>query len=433
MTPLLQATRPRSPVVAPPKVTEPRVGILGLGYVGLPTALQVHASGLKVLGIDISSARLGAIESSSVDLLPSELERLRAALEDDRWILAGECALLTHADVILICVPTPLNHADRTPDLRPLEAACASVVEHARAGQTIVLTSTTSIGSTRRLLVDPLAQRGMAVGEEVHVAFAPERIWPGVAEHQQHTVPRVLGGLTLECAESAAEVLGRVAASLHIVSSLEAAEACKLHENTFRAVNLAWVNEMADAYRTLGLDPIEIIEAAASKPYGFMPHYPGPGVGGHCIGVDPEYLLADFAVSGASAPITTEAMAGIARRPHQVASRALGLLEQADVTAPGSNVLMIGVAFKPGVQDTRDSTAVEIITDLRSAGCNVAYHDPLVDALRVDGVTLLNVTPDPSRYDLVILHTIHQQTDLSWLDDAGVVLDCTYRHAGERI
>jgi nucleotide sugar dehydrogenase len=404
-----------------------------MGYVGLPTALQLHSAGFQVLGVDVSAGRVGAIEMDAVDLLPAEHERLRAALRDERWTLATGAELLQTADVILICVPTPLNHEDRTPDLRPLEAACASVVAQARVGQTIVLTSTTSIGSTRRLLVDPLAADGFRVGEEIHIAFAPERIWPGVVEHQQHTVPRVLGGLTPECARAAEAVLGRIAASIHVVSSLEAAEACKLHENTFRAVNLAWINEMADAYRALGLDPIEIIDAAATKPYGFMAHYPGPGVGGHCIGVDPEYLLADLDEVGASAPITSRAMAGIARRPHQVAHRALTLLEQKHVLACNARVLVVGVAFKPGVQDTRDSTALEIIADLRSAGCAVDYHDPLVPSVRVDGVTLLGIDPDPGRYDLVVLHTIHQQTNLEWLEPTALTLDCTYRHSGELI
>lgn len=433
MTPLPQQTLPRKQAVGRRRTQLSTVAVLGMGYVGLPTALQLHAAGFNVLGVDISAGRVGAIEMGAVDLLPAEHERLRLALGGERWMVTTGLELLETADVILICVPTPLHHEDRTPDLRPLKAACASVVKQARIGQAIVLTSTTSIGSTRRLLVEPMAEEGLRVGEEIHVAYAPERIWPGVVEHQQHTVPRILGGLTPACASAAEAVLSRIAASVHVVSSLEAAEACKLHENTFRAVNLAWVNEVADAYRALGLDAIEIMDAAATKPYGFMPHYPGPGVGGHCIGVDPEYLLADLGEAGVAAPITSSAMAGIARRPHQVAHRGLMLLEQKRVPACRARVLVIGVAFKPQVQDTRDSTALEIIADLRSAGCSVAYHDPLVSSVRVDGVTLLSVDPDPSRYDLVILHTIHQQTNLDWLGQARLTLDCTYRHGGEVI
>lgn len=413
----------------------PTVAIVGMGYVGLPTALQLHQAGVQVIGLDISQGRLDDIRVEAVDLLDSEHARLRAALRDrERFSLTTNPDSLEDADLLLVCVPTPIHHATREPDLAPLLAACETVVARARTGQTIVLTSTTSVGTTREYVVRPLEERGLVVGEDVHVAFAPERIWPGVAEHEQHTVPRVVGGVTPKCSHSAAAILGRVAAGLHIVSSPEAAEMAKLYENTFRAVNLAWVNEMADTMKVLQIDPIEVIAASATKPYGFMVHYPGPGVGGHCIGVDPEYLLKPLREMGVDAPITSAAMANIARRPHQVADRALSMLSRDGILAKGAHVLMIGVAFKSGVQDCRDSTALDIVNDMRDAGCDVSYYDPMVSSVEVsNGDLLFSQEPNPALADLVILHTIHNTTDLAWLPEATRVLDCTYRHAGERI
>jgi nucleotide sugar dehydrogenase len=434
MNPLLDSAQPGQALLDVRLLLTPTVAVVGMGYVGLPTALALHDAGLEIIGLDVNEGRLDDIRVGAADLLESERARLREALADpDRFELTTDARRLADVDVVLICVPTPIHHDSRQPDLRPLIGACATVVEHVRGGQTIVLTSTTSVGTTRSLLVAPIEAKGLIVGEDVHVAFAPERIWPGVAEHEQHTVPRVVGGATATCSRAAAAVLRRVAAGLHLVGSPEAAEMTKLYENTFRAVNLAWANEMADAMKSLGVDPMEVIAAASTKPYGFLAHYPGPGVGGHCIGVDPEYLLGPLRDMCVEAPISAAAMGNIARRPHQVAARALALLARAGIPARRSRVLVVGVAFKPGVQDCRESTALDIIGDLRRSGCEVSYYDPMVPSIEVSDGELLFSGHPAGEADLVILHTVHANTDLGWLTDDALVLDCTYRRRGERI
>jgi nucleotide sugar dehydrogenase len=317
-----------------------------------------------------------------------------------------------------------------------LRAACASVVRHARAGQTIVLTSTTYVGTTRELLVEPLAERGMIAGEDVFVAFAPERIDPGVPDHEQLQTPRVLGAVSETCYRRAAEILRHTCRNLHRVSSPEAAEMVKLYENTFRAVNIAFAFEMAEACRAHGLDPIEVTDGAATKPFGFMAHYPSAGVGGHCIGVDPHYLLHPLRELGRPATIAEEAMRKVAGRPRHVVWRAHEVLVESGTQLCGAHVLVVGVAYKPSVADSRQAPALEIIERLREEGAHVHYHDPHVPHVRVEGEVLYGVDPDPRRdasgfgpadFDLAILVTVHPEHDYGWLARCRAVLDCTYR------
>ena len=280
-----------------PKTAEPALAILGLGYVGLPTGLAAAAAGLPVVGVDTSRMRLRRIRAGTVDLVERDHARLREALDTGSLRMTDNPRAIALADVVMICVPTPV-HEDHSPDLRALRAACETAVRHARAGQTLILTSTSYVGTTADLLAGPLAERGLTVGEDIHVAFSPERIDPGNVTHTQEDTPRVVGGATAACTEAAAEVLGRLTRRVHRVTSMEAAELTKLYENTFRAVNIAFAYEMADAAAHYGLDPIEVTEAAATKPYGFMPFYPGAGVGGHCIPCDPHYLLDPLQTAG---------------------------------------------------------------------------------------------------------------------------------------
>lgn len=404
------------------------VAVVGLGYVGLPTAIALRGAGCRIVGIDVSGPRLSAIRSGEAELLESEQRDLRRHLASDGFVLTNRIKALDAADLVLICVPTPVDEQLR-PDLKILRDACASVVRHARPGQTIVLTSTTYVGTTRELLADPLAERGLRVGEDVFVAFAPERIDPGVSEHAQLKTPRVLGGVTEECTERAAAVLRHTCKRLHRVSSPEAAELVKLYENTFRAVNIALAFELAEACGAHGLDPIEVTEGAATKPYGFLPHYPSAGVGGHCIAVDPYYLLHDLRERGRPATMAEEALRKVTGRPRHVAWRAHEVLVRLGRPLPQARVLLVGASYKPGVADTREAPALEIIARLRSEGARVDYHDPLVPTLQVDGVRLNGVaTPSPEDYDLAILATLHPGHDYEWLERCPAVLDCTYRH-----
>jgi nucleotide sugar dehydrogenase len=407
----------------------PTVAVVGLGYVGLPTSLALASAGFPIVAIDLNDLRLRDIRRGEVDLLPRDHERL-AGLDRSRYSITSEAAAVAAADVVLVCVPTPVT-PEFTPDLRALRGACESLVAHARAGQTLILTSTSYVGTTRELLVEPLAERGLDVGKDVFVAFSPERIDPGNRRHDQEEVPRVLGGATETCMRAAAAILARITSQVHLVSSMEAAEFTKLYENTFRAVNIAFAYEMANASREFGLDPIEVTEAAATKPYGFLPFYPGAGVGGHCIPCDPHYLLTPLAERGVDAPFTQRAMSDIASRPGRVAARAEEILTDAGVDVEGGRVLVVGVAYKPGIQDVRESPALEIIEALHERGAAVSYHDPLVDSVKVDGEEWRSVAaPQPADYDLVLVVTAHPNVDYGWLSECARVLDGTYRLPG---
>ena len=403
------------------------VAIVGLGYVGLPTALAFHAAGHRVVGIDVSPRRIDAIRCGAVDLLDSDHERLDAALSDpEAFVLSPDPTRLAAAAAVIVCVPTPVDE-HLLPDLAPLIGACQTVVAHARAGQTLMLTSTTYVGCTREFLVGPLAGRGLVAGRDIFVAFSPERIDPGNSGHAHEKVPRIVGGITDTCATKATAVLSGYASQLHVVSSAEAAEMTKLYENTFRAVNISLANEFADISSVLGLDVSEVIDAAATKPYGFMPFYPGAGVGGHCIPCDPHYLLWQLRASRVSAPMIETAMTLVAQRPRQVVRRAGEVMAEHGRPVVGANVLVVGVTYKPGVADVRESPALEIISELRHAGASVSYTDALIESIDLDGGILTRVDePEQGRWDLVIVHTVHPGSELGWLRDQAV-LDTTYR------
>ncbi len=426
VAPAVPAAAEPTPAASP--LVPPCVAVVGLGYVGLPTVLALHDGGADVIGIDVSERRLQAIHAHDVDLPDGDVNRLRGALGGERLRLSSIPAAIAAADAVIVCVPTPVDE-QRRPDPRALRAACASAVEHARPGQTLVLTSTSAVGSTRELLVDPLRERGLKAGEDVAVAFAPERILPGDLTVDQQAVPRVVGGATPDCARRAQQLLAPTTAAIHLVSSLEAAELTKLYENTFRAVNLAFANEMAGVCTHLGLDPVEIVDAAATKPYGFLAHYPGPGVGGHCIPVDPYYLLEPLNEAGVATPIAEQAMAGIVARPAAVTARALSLLRLRGIAAPQARVLIAGMAYKPGVADARESPGLAIAERLERTGAQVAYHDPRVAEVRTASGTQLRsiAQPAPADADLAIVTALHDGADLGWLDSFEHVLDATYR------
>lgn len=420
----LAAARRPSPAGRPAATAT--VAILGLGYVGLPTALAFAAAGVRVLGIDVSERRLADIATGDVDLLDSDHSRLASHLGAE-LTCSADAAALRDADAVIVCVPTPVDE-EFNPDLRPLRGACTTLLEHVRAGQLLVLTSTSYVGTTRDMLVDPLRERGMTPGEDIFVAFAPERIDPGNTVHPQETVPRVVGGVTEACAARAEEILSSVA-PIHRVSSAEAAELTKLHENTFRAVNIAYSYELAQAAAHYGVDAREVIDAASSKPFGFMPFYPGAGVGGHCIPCDPHYLLKPLAEEGVESPIVRASMNAIALRPHQVVDRALQLVvDEKGMDARDARILVVGAAYKPGVADMRESPAVDIIHGLDDRGVNVDYTDALVPTLDVNGMPMVSVTdPNAAAYDLVVLACVHPGTRPFWEDALTPVLDCTYR------
>jgi nucleotide sugar dehydrogenase len=404
------------------------VAIVGLGYVGLPTALAFHAAGHRVLGLEVSDLRVDAISVRDVDLLESDHERLNAALADgENFALSTDPAQLARAAGVLICVPTPIDE-HLLPDLSLLADACNTVVTYATPGQVVLLTSTTYVGCTRDLLEGPLVERGLTTGRDVFLAFSPERIDPGNTKYTHEDVPRVIGGVTPQCTERAAALLAGYAEDLHRVSSAEVAEMTKLYENTFRAVNIALANEFADISRVLHLDVLEVIDAAATKPYGFMAFYPGPGVGGHCIPCDPQYLLWQLRRERTVAPVIQSAMSAVALRPGRVVRRAGEVLAAAGRAMIGARILVVGVTYKPGVADVRESPALEIIAGLRALGADVSYTDPLVATIRTPSGPMESVIdPAAQNWDLVLVHTVQPNAELTWLESAGSVLDTTYR------
>lgn len=423
--PLLLTARSR----AVPSTADHDVAVVGLGYVGLPTALAFHAAGRRVLGVDISADRVYSIVHGRAELVPSDAARLPLALASDDFTVTTDVDALSRATGILVCVPTPVDQC-LVPDLSALAAACRTVVTHVRPGQTVVLTSTSYVGCTRDLLTTPLLERGLTPGRDVFVAFSAERIDPGRDHFAHEDVPRVVGGVTPSCAEAAATLLGRYARNVHRVSSAETAELTKLYENSFRAVNIALANEFADISGALDLDVAEVIDAASTKPYGFMPFHPGPGVGGHCIPCDPHYLLWQLRGRRIAAPLLEAAMLAVAQRPSRVVSRAREVLAARGRSVKGARVLVLGITYKPGLADLRESPALEVIERLQRAGAHLSYSDPYVPRLRIGDQSMSSVEGTNQSWDVIIVHTRHPDTDLRWLRHHECVLDATYRVEG---
>jgi nucleotide sugar dehydrogenase len=404
------------------------VAVMGMGYVGLPTALGLHAGGMNVLGIEHDPGRIEAIERDNVDLIEADRRRLEKSLPQDGFQLTTDVTRVAEADAVMICVPTPTDRY-LMPDLGPLHHACRTLVANAKPGHTLLLTSTSFVGSTRRLLVDPLQERGFTVGEDIFVASSPERIDPGNEAFTQADTPRVVGGVSWACTASARRVIEALTPSVHEVASPEAAEMTKLYENSFRAVNIALANELADICLALSLDPTEIVDAAATKPFGFMRFDPGPGVGGHCIPCDPHYLLWQLREWRGSAPLVGQAMDAIAQRPKQVVRRVLDDLSRIGRGIRGVRVVVVGVAYKPGVQDVRSSSALEIIGYLLDRGAVIQYYDPLIERITLpDGTSIVGtMAPLGEEWDLALIHTIHPDHDYGWLATCPMIVDATFR------
>lgn len=401
------------------------VAVIGLGYVGLPLVLALAESGARVVGIDVSEAlcaRLSRGESHIGDI-PSA--RLQAALEGG-FEATTDHTVLSRVDAAIICVPTPLRKS-KDPDISYIVAASRALAEHARAGQLVVLESTTYPGTTEEILVPLLQERGLEPGRDIAVAFSPERVDPGNARFGIRNTPKVVGGVTATCTAAAEALYGRCCETLVPVSSPAAAETVKLLENVFRSVNIGLVNEFALICRQLELDVWEVIEAASTKPFGFMPFWPGPGLGGHCIPVDPHYLAWKLRSHDFTARFVELADAVNSRMPFHVLEVVGDALNDARKALNGSRVLVLGVAYKPGVADVRESPALAVIKLLQDKGAEVAYHDPYVPSVRMGDATLEGVAltaPRLAEADCVLLLTHHAELDLvAVLQHAECVVD----------
>jgi len=360
------------------------ISVIGLGYVGLPLAKGFAGKGFKVIGIDLDEKKVQAINQGQSYLKDIDGEEIALLVKEGKLRATTDYRPAREADVIFICVPTPFDRW-RTPDLSFVEKATHSLVPYLRRGHLIILQSTTYPGTTEELVRPILESSGLKAGEDFYLAFSPERINPGDKIHTVENTPKVVGGLTPRCTELAALVLSQLCPQVHKVSSPRVAEMTKLLENIFRAVNIALVNEMALLCERMGIDVWEVIEAASTKPFGFMPFYPGPGVGGHCIPVDPFYLAwkareYDFHTRFIElAAEVNEAM------PYHVVGLVDKALESQGKTIRGSTILVLGVAFKKDVDDPRNSPAERIIELLIRRGAKVEYNDPYIPSFEVGG------------------------------------------------
>jgi UDP-N-acetyl-D-glucosamine dehydrogenase len=410
---------------------QPTVGVIGLGYVGLPLAVAFAESGAIVVGVDADARRVSGVNAgaSFVEDVPSAA--LQAAVGAGRLTATGEIGALKDADAIIICVPTPLGKS-KEPDISFIVAAADAVATVIRAGQLVVLESTTYPGTTQEILLPRFEARGLSAGEDFFLAFSPERIDPGNRQWTLRDIPKVVGGLTPACRELVAMLYARVTARVVPVSGPETAEMVKLFENTFRSVNIALVNEFAIMCRKLGISVWEVVGAAATKPFGFMPFWPGPGLGGHCLPSDPYYLSWKVRLEGYEPRFITFADEINRRMPAYVVQLVADALNDRGRAVRGARVLVLGVAYKPNVADTRDSPALEIIDTLLAKGARLAYHDPHVPALTVNGTALESRREvRPAEYDVVLVLTAHAGYD--WpaiVAGAPLVIDTRNATAG---
>ena len=403
-----------------------RVGVIGLGYVGLPLAVAFGKAGFSVLGVDVDRervARLKAGESPVEDVGSDELATLVAS---GRFKIATEPSALTDADAIIICVPTPLGKS-REPDISYIVAAADAVAAVLRPGQLVVLESTTYPGTTEEVLLPRFTARGLRVGEEFFLAFSPERLDPGNKRFDLRTIPKLVGGVTPACSELTRVLYGQIVDRVVPVSGPQTAEMVKLFENIFRSVNIALVNELAIMCRRLGLSVWEVIEAASTKPFGFMPFYPGPGIGGHCLPSDPHYLSWRTRLMGYEPKFITFADEINRQMPAYVVQMVTDALNDKGRAVRGAKILALGVAYKAGVGDVRDSPAIEIIEALLARGAQVAYVDPHVPRLTVGEHRLTAVPWESANLasrDLVLILTNHPAFDVKLVvAEAPLVVD----------
>jgi UDP-N-acetyl-D-glucosamine dehydrogenase len=402
------------------------IAIIGAGYVGLPLAVAFAEAGKRVVCVDIDADRAAGIAAgtSHIDDVPSAA--LIPLVGDGRLAATTDYAACAEADAILICVPTPLSD-NREPDLTIVEEASRAIARHLRAGHLVVLESTTYPGTTREVLAPILEQGGLVAGRDFHLAMSPERIDPGRTDHTVRTTPKVVGGLTPACTAAAEALYACCVDTLVPVSSPDAAELVKLLENIFRSVNIALVNELAMLCDRMGLDVWEVVEAAATKPYGYMRFVPGPGLGGHCIPIDPFYLSWRARQFDFQTEFIELAGKVNTNMPYYCAERVTRALNKARKPVAGSRVLLIGVSYKTDVGDLRESPALRLAELLAGMEAELAYHDPHVPSLRHNGLRLESVElsdDELARADAVCVVTAHSGIDYARIaEQAGLVID----------
>jgi UDP-N-acetyl-D-glucosamine dehydrogenase len=400
--------------------------VIGLGYVGLPLAMEIAAAGFKVIGIDLDANKITALKRGQSYILDVAQEQVAEAVDTSKFTPTTDFSALAQADTVSICVPTPLSKS-RDPDISFILSATEEIRKYLHRDQLIVLESTTYPGTTDELIVPELEGSGLKVGNDFYVAFSPERIDPGNPKFNTHNTPKIVGGITSECTEVARLFYSQFIERVIPVTSTKCAEMVKLLENTFRSVNIGMVNELALMCDLLGVDVYEVIDAAATKPFGFSPFYPGPGLGGHCIPIDPHYLAWKLKALNFQARFIGLAAEINGMMPSVVASLVADGLNRAAKSIRNSKIMILGVAYKRDVSDCRESPALDVMRLLKDKGALLSYNDPLVPTLRLGSAVLKSVEATPAeiaRHDCVIILTDHSVYDFRKLVGAAkLVID----------
>jgi UDP-N-acetyl-D-glucosamine dehydrogenase len=403
-----------------------RIAVLGQGYVGLPLAVAFAQVGFAVTGIDIDAERVEALNRAASHIRDVDNATLRALLTAGRYRATTAMAALADSEAIIICVPTPLRKS-KDPDISFVLAAAAEVQRYLRPGQLIILESTTYPGTTEEVLLPLFTEHGLSAGKEFFLAFSPERIDPGNAQFHVRDIPKIVGGVTPLCSYLAALLYTQIVSKVTAVSSPTVAELAKLYENTFRSVNIALANEFALMCSHLGASVWEVIEAAATKPFGFMPFFPGPGIGGHCIPIDPMYLAWKLRLNGYEARFIALADEVNRSMPAHVVSLVADGLNTRGKCLKGARILVLGVAYKRGVADLRESPALDVIALLRAKGAVVRYADPFVPVIVHEGLCAERVTLGVEvvrQSDAVLILTDHPEFDYQMVGQtAELVID----------
>jgi len=418
-----------------PVPDESMVAVVGLGYVGLPLIVEFAGVGFTGIGIDVDPKKVEAVNAGTSYIPDVPGERVAALVAAGRLSATGDFSCVRDADAIIICVPTPLRKT-KEPDISHILAACGEIAKYLRPGHIVILESTTYPGTTNEVILPLFERSGLKVGKDFYLAFSPERVDPGNKQFQTRNICKIVGGVTPECTRRAAALYSRAVERVISVSSARVAETAKLMENTYRSVNIALANEMALLCRHLGIDVWEVIDAAATKPFGYQAFYPGPGIGGHCIPLDPYYLTWKARVSGFEARIIGLAGEINSTMPQHVAALISDALNDQGKCISGTRILILGVAYKKNVSDVRESPALEIMSILRAKGADIRYSDPYVPSLVVDGHTYEAVPADAAvlrEADCAVIVTDHDAFDYKSIGEhSSLIVDARNAMKGVR-
>ncbi len=408
------------------------ISIIGLGYVGLPLSLQFARSGVRVTGVDIDSAKCDKLNGGESFISHISCGQIREQVDAGRFLATTDFSAVSETEAAILCVPTPLNKY-REPDLSYVLETARALAPHLREGMLVTLESTTYPGTTENELRGALESGSrLKAGESFHLAYSPEREDPGNKDHAVKTIPKIVGGLTPACRDKAVELYSKALDSIHPVSSCSVAEAAKLTENIFRSVNIALVNELKTIYYKMGIDIWEVIEAADSKPFGYMAFYPGPGLGGHCIPIDPFYLTWKAREFGQHTRFIELAGEVNKAMPHYVVNRVAEALNQSGKPVKGSRILILGLAYKANVDDMRESPSFDLMDELKGRGADVSYYDPHIPVVPHtrehtvwEGVRSIPWSEEAiSGFDCVVISTWHAAFNLKDLANwAPMIID----------